>query len=232
MFSADSIGKSFGLRRVLSAASIWVKAGEITALLGRNGCGKSTLLKIAAGQMRADHGVVLFDGTAYLRPRLRQLAAKGLFYLPQRELLSRRMTIAENIRALEWRFGSAESEDVADRLGILHLLEQTPRELSGGEVRRAELAIALMRRPRVLLADEPFAGINPSDAEVVTQALRELAANGCGIIVTGHEVPSLMEVASDVVWMVGGTTHGLGSPASAKAHDQFRREYLGMAAAR
>src|SRR5687768_2968114 len=152
LFAADSIGKSFGSRTILKAASVWSRPGIITVLFGRNGCGKSTLLKIGAGQLRADHGVVQFDGRAYLRPRLHELASRGLFYLPDRDLLSRRLTVREQIRAVEWRFGASRTAGILELLDIGHLLDQTPVELSGGERRRAEIAAAWIRAPRCLLA--------------------------------------------------------------------------------
>ena len=93
LFAADSIGKSFGSRSILKAASVWARPGTISVLFGRNGCGKSTLLKVGAGLLRADHGVIQFDGRSYLRPGLSELAARGLFYLPDRDFLSRRLTV-------------------------------------------------------------------------------------------------------------------------------------------
>ncbi|WP_420128034.1 ATP-binding cassette domain-containing protein [Longimicrobium sp.] len=227
LFAADSIGKSFGSRTILKAASVWGREGTISVLFGRNGCGKSTLLKIGAGQLRADHGVVQFAGRAYLRPRLCELASRGLFYLPDRDLLSRRLTLAEQIRAVEWRFGASRTAEVLERLEIGGLLDQTPLRLSGGERRRAEIAVAWIRAPRCLLADEPFAGIDPADAEVVAEAFRRMARQGCAIVITGHEVRQLLATADDIVWMSAGTTHGMGTPEQAVRHEQFRREYLG-----
>ncbi len=229
VFSADSIGKSFGSRTILKAASVWARSGKITVLFGRNGSGKSTLLKIGAGLLRADHGVVHFDGRSYLRPRLPTLAARGLFFLPDRDLLSRRLTLREQIRAVEWRFGQSRTAEILERLDIRDLVDQTALELSGGERRRAEIATAWIRAPHCLLADEPFAGINPSDAEVVAEAFRAMAREGCAVVVTGHEVGQLMSTADDIIWMAAGTTHGLGSPEAAGQHEQFRREYLGAA---
>lgn len=227
LFAADSIGKSFGSRTILKAASVWARAGRITVLFGRNGCGKSTLLKIGAGQLRPDHGVVLFAGRAYLRPRLPELASRGLFYLPDRDLLSGRLTVREQLRAVEWRFGGSRTAGILKRLGIGRLVDRTPVELSGGERRRAEIAAAWIRAPRCLLADEPFAGIDPGDAEVIAEAFRGMARDGCAIVITGHEVRQLLDTADDVVWMAAGTTHGMGAPEEVIQHEQFRREYLG-----
>lgn len=227
LFAADSIGKSFGSRTILKAASVWGREGIISVLFGRNGCGKSTLLKIGTGQLRADHGVVHFAGRAYLRPRLPELASRGLFYLPDRDLLSRRLTVREQIRAVEWRFGASRTAGILERLDIGHLLDQTPVELSGGERRRVEIAAAWIRAPRCLIADEPFAGIDPADAEVLAEAFRGMARQGCAIVITGHEVRQLLNTADDIVWMAAGTTHGMGTPEQAVKHEQFRREYLG-----
>jgi ABC-type lipopolysaccharide export system ATPase subunit len=100
-------------------------------------------------------------------------------------------------------------------------------QLSGGERRRADIALAWICAPRCLLADEPFAGIDPADRELIGQVLLELAREGCALVVSGHEVPHLLETADDVVWMTAGTTHGLGAPEAAVMNDQFQREYLG-----
>jgi lipopolysaccharide export system ATP-binding protein len=227
LFSADSIGKSFGARTILKAASVWAREGTITVLFGRNGCGKSTLLKIGAGLLRADHGVVHFAGRAYLHPRLSRLASQGLFYLPDRNLLSRRLTVREQIRAVAWRYGGSRTAEILERLGIHHLMDRTVLELSGGERRRAEIAAAWIREPRCLLADEPFAGIDPGDAEAIGEAFRGMAREGCAVVMTGHEVPQLLDTADEIVWMTAGTTHGLGTPGEAIQHEQFRREYLG-----
>lgn len=227
VFAADSISKSFGSRSVLKAASIWAREGRITALFGRNGCGKSTLLKIGAGLLAADQGSVHFAGRVYLRPRLPQLAAAGLFYLPDRDLLSTRLTLRQQIEAVEWHFGTERTSEILERLELHHRLDQRSTQLSGGERRRAEIALAWIRAPHALLADEPFAAIDPADRELVAQLFREFAQNGCALVITGHEVPQLLGIADDVVWMTAGTTHGLGAPNAAAGHDQFRREYLG-----
>lgn len=227
LFAADSIGKAFGRNQILKAASAWAFAGEITVLFGRNGSGKSTLLKACVGQVSADFGTVHFDGKVYPRPKLHDLANRGLFYLPDRDLLSPRWTLDDHLKALRWRFGGTESQHILEEMGIVDRTDAHPDEMSGGERRRAEISIARIRRPRCLLADEPFAGINPSDAEAIGTALVQMAESGCAVLVTGHEVPQLMAIATNVVWMTAGTTHWLGPSVEAARHEQFRREYLG-----
>ncbi|HEX6036460.1 ATP-binding cassette domain-containing protein [Longimicrobium sp.] len=227
VFAADSIRKNLGGRTILKSASVWGTAGTITVVFGRNGCGKSTLLKVGAGLMGADQGVVHFRGRAYLRPRLHRLAAEGLFYLPDAGLLARYGSLADHLGAITRRFGGSLSAEDAEALDVAPLLEPPVRTLSGGELRRAEVAAAVARGPVCLLADEPLAGIDPGDQARIAAVLRRMAARGCAVIVTGHEVSELLDLADEVVWLTAGTTHGLGTAARAAANDQFRREYLG-----
>ena len=226
MLVLDSIGKSFGRRRVLSSATVHASPGRVTALLGRNGCGKSTLMKIAIGEHAADHGVIRFDGQWVRRPRLHRLAVLGLFYLPERGLIVGSSTIGARIDAIARRFGGRTVEEVVSRLRLDPLLDRPPEQLSTGERRRAELALALIRAPRCMLADEPLMGLAPRDADDIAAALRELAAGGCGLIVTGHEVRVLLDTADEVVWVVAGTTHALGPPEEAVRNRSFVRDYL------
>jgi ABC-type multidrug transport system ATPase subunit len=226
VFRADSICCTFGSRTVLNAATLWARRGCITVVLGRNGSGKSTLLRVAAGLQQPDQGVVIFAGHPHVRPRLCQLGLAGLFYVPERGLLMRNATVRAHFTALVRRFGG----DPAPHLQLLQLedlLDRMPDSLSGGERRRAEVALALTRDPVCLLADEPLMGIAPRDAELLGAAFRTLAQRGCGVVVTGHEVATLLDFADEVIWLTAGTTHSLGTPAEALRHWQFRREYLG-----
>jgi lipopolysaccharide export system ATP-binding protein len=227
---ADSICRSFGDRAVLRSATLLARHSSITLLFGRNGSGKSTLLRVAAGLLQPDQGVVVFNGSVFTRPRLHVLGPAGLFFLPERDLLTRNRTVRQHLDAVTRRFGGSAAAHV-EMLRIGDLLDRMPDALSGGERRRAEVAIALTRRPTCLLADEPLMGIAPTDAELLCAALRQAADAGCAIAVSGHEVPSLLELADEVVWLTSGTTHSLGAPAAARRHWQFRQEYLGSGSA-
>lgn len=227
LLTAQSIGKSFWQTEVLKAATLWCHAGCITALMGRNGSGKTTLLKIAAGRLRADYGAVHFAGEVWERPRARALVRRGLFYLADRGMLSTVGTVRQHLDVVCRCFGTDEVEEAAEILGIAHVLDVRTYKLSGGERRRAELAMMLLRKPTCVLADEPMAGLTPRDRVVVAEALRTLARDGAGVVVTGHDVSDLFEVADHVTWMAAGTTHQIGTPAEARKHDQFVREYLG-----
>jgi ABC-type multidrug transport system ATPase subunit len=227
MFTADSLGVSFRDRQVLKAATVWAKAGQVTVLLGRNGCGKTTLIRAALGLCRREFGVVQFADRVYERPRLSTLARRGLFYLPDRGLLSWRRTVNWHLRAMSQSVRHPLDLGSIAWLDIESLRRKTAKKMSGGERRRVEVGLALLRRPSCLIADEPLAEVSPADRQRVAQGIRELAGHGCAVLVTGHEVDDLLDLADIVVWMVGGTTHWLGTPAEAQSHDQFRLDYLG-----
>ena len=224
---ADAVGKRFGARRVLAAASLRAEAGQLRVLFGRNGTGKSTLLKIAAGWLQPDSGTVHFAGTAYLRADLHVLARAGLFFLPDQALFTSAFTVRRQLELLRRRFGGGDVEEALAVTGVAEVAHRRPHDLSGGELRRAEFAAALVRRPRCLLADEPLRGVAPRDAEDLMAVLRRLAASGCAVLVTGHEVPTLAAAADHITWCDGGVTQELGPPDVARAHDGFRRDYLG-----
>jgi lipopolysaccharide export system ATP-binding protein len=223
---AQSMGKWFGRREVLKGATLWARAGEITVLLGLNGSGKSTLIKVTAGVVRPDYGVVHFDGLAAERPVGYQLSSRGLCYLPDRGLLSQKFTLRQHLAMVQRRFGG-DGDEVARELGVYGCLDRRPHQVSGGERRRAELAVAVLRSPSVLLADEPLAGITPADRDDIAGVLRTLARRGVALVVTGHDAPELLGLADSLTWMTAATTHQLGSASEALGHDQFVREYLG-----
>lgn len=233
VLEADGVGKSFGEKAVLRSAGVRARSGQVTALMGRNGSGKTTLLRIITGRIRADHGRILFRGTYVPRASLARLAADGLFYSAQDSALTDLFTLREQLDAVErvWAGGrdggGPDRAEVLESMRLNDLLDRRPREMSGGERQRATLAMALLRRPLCLLMDEPFAGVAPKDLPLVTRGLLTLRDSGCAVVVTGHEVNELLALADEVVWVVAGTTHSLGSPQQAALHHQFRREYLG-----
>ena len=224
---AESITKSFGARRVLSSATLRVVPGELRVLFGRNGCGKSTLMKIAAGWLSPDNGAVHFAGRAYVSVSLPTLASQGLFFLPDHDLLSTAFTVRDQLEMFRRQFRGGDVVAAAERMGVAAHLDKRPMQLSGGEVRRAELAAVFVRRPICLLADEPYRGIAPADAEDLTRAFADLAAGGVAVLITGHEVSTLMTAANHISWCTSGTTYELGAPHVAERHDAFRRDYLG-----
>jgi ABC-type lipopolysaccharide export system ATPase subunit len=155
-----------------------------------------------------------------------------VFYLPDHDLLSGAFTVRRQLEMFRQQYDGLAPEEAAQRTGVDMHLDKRPGALSGGELRRAELAAVLVRQPRCLLADEPFRGIAPTDAEVLASVLRELSAAGVAVVVTGHEVPALLAAVDHVTWCVSGTTYELGRPALAAQDERFRQEYLGAGFAR
>ena len=222
---ADCIGKKYGDRWVLHSATLRATRGQLRALLGRNGAGKSTLLGVAAGLIDPDAGSVRFNGVARERVRMAQLAREGLCVVPDRDLLSNAFTVREQLAFAGPDYGRIAS--TADRLDIGPLLDARPFELSSGERRRAEVAFAMMRQPTCLLADEPLRNISPIDADALLQVFREIAHNGCAVVITGHEVPALMAAVDHITWCTAGTTYEMGPPFMARTDHRFVQDYLG-----
>lgn len=224
---ADCVSKSFGKRNVLTSASLRAMPGEVRVIFGRNGSGKSTLMKIAVGWIQPDSGVVRIGESALLRASLPALATRGVFYLPDHNVLAPAYKLGVQLGFYERRYDQRSAREAARLAQVEHLLDRYPASLSGGELRRAEIALAMTRVPTVLIADEPFRGIAPADHDALTNLFRSLAAEGCAVVVSGHEVPFLLETADHVTWCTAGTTYELGAPEQACRDVAFRRGYLG-----
>lgn len=231
MLQADCVALRLGDKQVLTAASLSAEAGTVTGLLGRMGEGKSTLMEVCAGLRVPDAGWIRFDGTQYMRPRLNRLAQRGLFYLADGRNLALGLTLGQHLAALKRRYRQNFVSEAVEFMGLARLLDQKPGSMSGGERRRAEIGLALARAPKCVIADEPFRGLDPLICERVGSGLRQLAENGCAVIISGHEVRALAPYLDCVVWLTAGTTHQLGTPVEAWRNDGFRREYLGPVAA-
>ena len=149
-------------------------------------------------------------------------------YSAQESGLTPHFTVREHFQAFVTRYGGGDRVDaLVEESSLGDVLDRGPRSLSGGEKQRTSMALARLRSPSCLIADEPFAGVAPKDRPLIAGALRSLAAEGCGVAVSGHDVEDLLALADEVVWMVAGTTHDLGSPEQAALHHQFGRDYLG-----
>ena len=224
------MGKAFGNTTALKAAGFSSSSGKITALMGRNGAGKTTMLRITAGQVRADYGRVIYRGEFLPRPSLPRLARAGLMYCQQASSLTPLFSISDHFSAFMQVYGGHERyPGIVEKLSLGALLASRPHSLSGGERQRASLGLALLRSPDCLLMDEPFAGVAPIDVQLVTQALLMLRAQGTALVISGHDVNEIFSVSDEIIWVVAGTTHWLGSPDQARRHHQFSREYLGPA---
>jgi ABC-type lipopolysaccharide export system ATPase subunit len=150
-----------------------------------------------------------------------------MFYLAESDNLAWTLTVGGHFDELARRYDRAPSDEILDRLDVRSLLARKPQNLSGGEVKRVEMALAITRRPRCLLADEPFRSADPILCEQLGECFRLVASEGAAVVVTGHEVNQLMPFLDAITWVTSGTTHSLGSRESALRNELFRREYLG-----
>jgi len=228
LLELQGVGKSFGSKVVLKAASFPAEEGRITALMGRNGAGKTTMFRIVVGRLRPDYGAVFLRGRFLARPTLALLAREGVMYSTQASALTRLFTVRDHFRAFMDTFGGESRFDgVVDEMRLDTLLDRRPTRISGGERQRVSLGLALVRGPACLLMDEPFAGVAPADRPLVARGLRLLRAQGAAVVISGHDVEDVFSVSDQILWVTAGTTHWLGSPGEAARHDQFRRDYLG-----
>ena len=182
LLKVDGVGVSFRGREVLKAASFSAWGGRVTTLIGRNGVGKTTLLRVAVGRVRPQWGRVLFGSAFIGRPTLAHLARQGLMYSSQESGLTDLFSVRDHVPAFCHVYGGHELlPPVAESLSLEGLLDQLPHQLSGGERQRVSLGLALIRRPRRLLMDEPFSGVDPLDRPLISRGLRSLrAVRGCG----------------------------------------------------
>jgi ABC-type multidrug transport system ATPase subunit len=185
------------------------------------------MLRIAIGRIGADYGRIRFNGEFLERPSHARMARGGLFYSAQDSALTGLFTVEQHLRAVAQVYGSGDYTDVIEVLALEEFLGRKPWAVSGGERQRASLAMAILRRPTCLLMDEPFVGVAPRDRPLIAEALLRLRDDGCAIVISGHDIHDILAVSDEIVWVVAGTTHRLGSPESARANHQFRREYLG-----
>lgn len=228
LLEVENITVRFGDYTALRSASLRAYSSQITALMGRNGAGKSTLLNVAAGLIAPHNGTLRFSGQGYLRFRLPWLARHGLMFIPARDVLHKSMTLRKQLEGVAMRFGEAQkSEVIAEQLNLSGVWNSPIHKLSGGEMRRAGVAFAIARAPRVLLIDEPLRGVSPIEAESILSGLQSMAALGCAVVITGHEFQTLLPAAHRVTWCHAGSTQEFADVATAMKNDEFERQYRG-----
>jgi len=194
LLSVQGLAKAYSGRRVVDGVSIHVGAGEIVGLLGPNGAGKTTSFNMTVGLVRPDAGSVCFDGIDITRLPMHRRARLGIGYLTQEPSVFRKLTVEENLLAiLETCQGSAAERrsrlaHLLDELDLTRLAKSRAYQLSGGEKRRLEITRALVTSPKLLLLDEPFAGIDPIAVYEVQKIVRRLRDRGLGILITDHNV--------------------------------------------
>ena len=198
--STEGLAKEYAQRRVVDGVSIHVSPGEIVGLLGPNGAGKTTTFNMVVGIVRPDEGGVLFEQEEITDLPMHERARAGIGYLTQEPSVFRKLTVKENILAIleTCDIGTAERQlrlkSLLDELDLSSLSDSKAYQLSGGEKRRLEITRALVTNPKLLLLDEPFAGIDPIAVYEVQKIVRRLRERGLGILITDHNVRETLKM--------------------------------------
>ncbi|HMN22530.1 MAG TPA: LPS export ABC transporter ATP-binding protein [Ottowia sp.] len=231
--------KNFGTRRVVHDVSLEVRSGEVVGLLGPNGAGKTTSFYMIVGLLRADAGSIAIDGHPVEHMPIHRRSRLGLSYLPQEASIFRKLTVAENVRAvLELQrdadgrpLARAEIErrltELLRQLHVEELRDSPAPALSGGERRRVEIARALATQPRFILLDEPFAGIDPIAVIEIQRIIAFLKVRGIGVLITDHNVRETLGICDHAVIISEGRVLAAGTPEAIVANPDVRRVYLG-----
>ncbi len=200
LLATEGLVKEYRSRRVVNGVSIRVAPGEIVGLMGPNGAGKTTTFNMVVGVVRPDEGGVLFDGQEITRLPMHLRARRGMGYLTQEPSVFRKLTVEQNILAIleTCKVGRLEQgirlRSLLDELELGGLAGSMAYTLSGGEKRRLEITRALVTSPRLLLLDEPFAGIDPIAVYEVQKIVRRLRERGLGILITDHNVREMLKL--------------------------------------
>ncbi|UPG95401.1 LPS export ABC transporter ATP-binding protein [Luteibacter aegosomatissinici] len=234
MLSAQGLQKRFRARQVVRDFAFSIREGEVVGLLGPNGAGKTTCFYMVVGLIPADGGQIKLDQQDITGLPMHARAKLGIGYLPQEASVFRRLSVADNILAvLELRENMTqkqredELESLLDELKIAHIAEQKGISLSGGERRRVEIARALAARPRYMLLDEPFAGVDPISVGEIQRIVRHLKERGIGVLITDHNVRETLGICDRAYILNDGEVLSRGTPQHILADEKVREVYLG-----
>ena len=232
---AQALAKHYDAKVAVQDVSLTLQAGEIVGLLGPNGAGKTTTFYMVVGLIPATHGRVFLDGQNITGAPMWRRARAGLGYLPQEASVFRKLTVWENVMAvvetldLNERERKERTAEQLTELGLEKLARQPAFTLSGGERRRLEIARALATRPRFLLMDEPFSGVDPISVAEVQSIIRKLKERGIGILITDHNVRETLSIVDRAYLIHQGRVLVSGTPAEIVDNPESRRHYLGEA---
>ena len=235
LLKAQGLCKTYGERKVVDNVCLEIGAGEIVGLLGPNGAGKTTSFYMVAGLVRPDTGSVMFTGKDVSGLPMHIRARLGMGYLPQEESIFRKLTVEENLMAiLETRADLTRKEkkdkmmELLERFHITKLQKSHAIQLSGGEKRRLTIARALASNPKLLMLDEPFAGVDPiavQDIQNIVASLRE--TDGLSILITDHNVRETLGIVDRAYILFEGKVIKEGNAEEIANDPKTRKIYLG-----
>ena len=228
-----NLRKRYKARVVVKDVSLNVHSGDVVGLLGPNGAGKTTSFYMMVGLTSLDGGRILLDGQDMSTLPIHRRALLGLSYLPQEASIFRKLTVAENIQAiLELQpLSPAEItlrlDELLHDLNVEHLRDAQALSLSGGERRRVEIARALATKPRFILLDEPFAGVDPIAVLDIQKIIRFLSGRGIGVLITDHNVRETLGICDRAYIINEGLVLASGKPDEIVYNENVRKVYLG-----
>ena len=230
---AKNLKKTFGDRTVVRDVSLAVAPGEVVGLLGPNGAGKTTTFYMVVGVEAPDQGQIFWQGKDITQQPMHRRARMGIGYLPQESSVFRGLTVWENLMAL----GELQPIPRADQIARCERLladfhlgkvrNTLGMSLSGGERRRCELARALVTDPKIMLLDEPFAGVDPKSVMEIQALIHDLKVRGIGVLITDHNVRETLHIADRAYILADGMIMKQGLPQEIAEDPDIRRVYLG-----
>lgn len=231
---ARALAKRYRRRAVVNGVDLSADAGEVVGLLGPNGAGKTTSFYMIVGLVRADAGRIFLDGEDITHRPMHARARRGLSYLAQEPSVFRKLKARDNLLAvLEMRPGTSRDDDrqrcdeLLDELGIAHVADSLALSLSGGERRRLEIARSLAVEPKVMLLDEPFAGVDPIAVGEIKSIIAHLRDRHIGVLITDHNVRETLDICDRAYIINAGRVIAAGEPAALLQDPQVRAVYLG-----
>lgn len=230
---AEKLVKIYSKRTVVNEVSLYLKQGEIVGLLGPNGAGKTTTFYMITGMIRPTRGTIMLDGQDITALPMYKRARLGVGYLSQEPSIFRKLTVAENVMAILETMPLSREErkqrldELLNDLNIAHLANNRAYTLSGGERRRAEITRALVTKPKFILLDEPFAGIDPIAVEDIQNIVRGLVKKGIGVLITDHNVHETLSITDRAYLLYEGVVLKSGSSEFLANDPETRRLYLG-----
>jgi len=231
---ADGLIKIYGDRTVVNGMSLTASCGEIVGLLGPNGAGKTTTFYMVVGLVKPNQGTITFKGEDVTKLPVYLRARKGLGYLAQEASIFRKLSVEDNVYAILETVGldrkgrRERCEELLGSLDLLKVAKQPAYTLSGGERRKLEIARALVRKPSILMLDEPFAGVDPLAVHDIQEIIRTLRGQGLGIIITDHNVRETLSVVDRAYIVYDGRLLKSGTSQFLVQDEEARRLYLGQ----
>jgi len=234
ILEAIELQKTYGRRRVVDGVNLQVGENEIVGLLGPNGAGKSTSFRMICGMVEPDRGRVYMAGRDVTRwPMFRRAREGHMGYLPQEPSVFRKLTVEQNISSLLELLGvdrQGRAERTAELLAefnITHIRKSKAGGLSGGERRRLEIARCLVSDPKIVMLDEPFAGIDPVTVQSIQRVICQLRDSGISVLITDHAAREILNIVDRCYVIYQGQVLTDGPPEEVKRHPKVREEYLG-----